>query len=97
MQSYIEVALPLIAVCVIGVILLVWAVIVGLSRMRLWNAQRKEAEARTYKLVTGAQANIDAVTLMIGEMSANPLTYETMPPEVSEALYSARRKAAELT
>jgi hypothetical protein len=96
MQSYIEVALPLIAVCVIGGLLLIWAVIVGLSLMRRWNAQRKEAEARTYKFIASAQANIDAVTLMIGEMSAHPLTYETMPPEVSEALYAARRKAAEL-
>jgi L-asparagine transporter-like permease len=97
MQYAIETTFPLIAVCVVGLVLIVWAVIVGLSRMRLWNAQRKEIEARTYKLISGAQANIDAVTLMIGEIAANPLTYETMPNEVSEALYSARRKAAELT
>jgi hypothetical protein len=96
MQYAIETTFPLIAVCVIGLVLIIWAVVVGLSRMRLWNAQRRESELRSSKLVRVANQNIDAVAQVIGEMAARPAMYETMSSDVSESLYAARRAAGEL-
>jgi hypothetical protein len=91
-QSYIEVVLPLIVTLIFWTAILIWLVIVGMARIHLWRVQRQ----RTDDFVRAAHANMDAVTLMIGEMAAYKATYEGMTPEVSEALYSARRKAAEL-
>jgi hypothetical protein len=100
MQSFLEVLAPLIMVCVFGVILLAWAGVVGVSRMRLWNALRVEAETRAHDLrekeaefVFMANDNRDAVMMMISEMAEHPAMYETMPPWLTEQLHNAYRRS----
>lgn len=103
MQSFIEVTLPLIFVLIFGILILGWSVIMGLSKMREWDARRKESEARAGKYISreidfmkAAHANMDAVVMMISEISAHRAMYETMSPEVSDSLYKAFEMARNL-
>ncbi len=92
MQQYVEVVLPLIVTLIFWTVILVWLVILGRERIRLWRVQRQKTE----DFVRVARANMDAVALMISEMSTYRATYDGMTPAVSEALYSARQAVREL-
>lgn len=96
MQLYLETMLPFIGVLIVGGIVVGFVGAWAIARCRLYLAQAQDIKHRDAAYVKAATKNIDAVTVMIAEMTTYPHRYEDMPEGIKEELFMAREAAKNL-
>lgn len=92
MQYFLETMLPFIGVLVFGGLIFAVVLWYGLTKIRLLNALRRTANART----EASRKNIDAVTAIVAELAVNSHRYFDMPDGIKKELYEAHQAVMEL-